>query len=259
MRPTRSVKLAHLHHYEPELFPQLGKVLLPHDYLTYRMARRFVTDRGDASTTGYWSPRENRWRADVLRIIDDAVDWGRCLPEVLQPLEPAGDREGVLVAAGTGSQAAAALGIGMRPGDAVIALDRSGTCFVLRERLTEDSSTRRRRPRRRHRTLPADDEHLPCARRVRDDGRARRARRRSRRPACIARAARRRRRAVRAVPRDRRPVAPRSRARCPHRAARRRDAGARGACARGGSGVQPARRDRRASTRPEFPSRGDCG
>jgi xylulokinase len=136
------VKLAHLHHYEPDLFPQLGKVLLPHDYLTYRMARRFVTDRGDASTTGYWSPRENRWRADVLRIIDDAVDWGRCLPEVLQPLEPAGDREGVLVAAGTGSQAAAALGIGMRPGDAVIALDRSGTCFALRERLTEDSSTR---------------------------------------------------------------------------------------------------------------------
>ena len=50
------VKLAHLHHYEPELFPQLGKVLLPHDYLTYRMVRRFVTDRGDASTTGYWSP-----------------------------------------------------------------------------------------------------------------------------------------------------------------------------------------------------------
>jgi xylulokinase len=136
------VKLAHLHHYEPELFPQLGKVLLPHDYLTHRMARRFVTDRGDASTTGYWSPRENRWRADVLRVIDDAVDWGRCLPEVLHPLEPAGDREGVLVAAGTGSQQAAALGVGMRPRDAVLALDRSGTCFALRERLTEDPSTR---------------------------------------------------------------------------------------------------------------------
>jgi xylulokinase len=136
------VKLAHLHHYEPDLFARLGKVLLPHDYLTYRMARRFVTDRGDASTTGYWSPRENRWRADVLRVIDDAVDWGRCLPEVLHPLEPAGDREGVLVAPGTGSQPAAALGIGMRPRDAVLALDRSGTCFALRERLTEDPSTR---------------------------------------------------------------------------------------------------------------------
>lgn len=136
------VKLASLHHHEPELFRQIGKVLLPHDYLTYRMVKRFVTDRGDASATGYWSPRENRWRADVLRIVDEGVDWGRCLPEVLGPIEPAGDREGVVVAPGTGSQPAAALGIGMRPRDVVVALDRSGTCFALRERLTEDPTGR---------------------------------------------------------------------------------------------------------------------
>ena len=135
-------KLASLHHHEPELFGQIGKVLLPHDYLTYRMVKRFVTDRGDASATGYWSPRENRWRADVLRVVDEQVDWGRCLPEVLGPIEPAGDREGVIVAPGTGSQPAAALGIGMRPRDVVVALDRSGTCFALRERLTEDSTGR---------------------------------------------------------------------------------------------------------------------
>lgn len=141
--PTHAVvKLAHLRYHEAELFPHVGKVLLPHDYLTYRMVRRFVTDRGDASTTGYWSPRENRWRTDVLRVVDDTVEWGRCLPEVLGPNEPAGDREGVLVAAGTGSQQAAALGIGMRPGDVVLALDRSGICFGARERLTEDPSGR---------------------------------------------------------------------------------------------------------------------
>lgn len=136
------VKLAHLRYHEPELFAHVGRVLLPHDYLTYRMVRRFVTDRADASTTGYWSPRENRWRPDVLRVVDDAVDWGRCLPEVLGPVEPAGDREGVVVAPGTGSQAAAALGIGMRPRDVVIALDRTGAVFALRERLTEDPSAR---------------------------------------------------------------------------------------------------------------------
>ncbi len=38
-------------------------VLLPHDYLTYRLTGRFVTDRGDASGTGYWSPaRRTRGR-----------------------------------------------------------------------------------------------------------------------------------------------------------------------------------------------------
>lgn len=141
--PTHAVvKLAHLRYHEPELFGRIGKVLLPHEYLTYRMVQRFVTDRGDASTTGYWSPRENRWRPDVLRVVDDSVDWGRCLPEVLGPAEAAGDREGVLVAPGTGSQQAAALGIGMRAGDVVLALDRSGICFAARERLTEDPTGR---------------------------------------------------------------------------------------------------------------------
>ncbi|MEI8001197.1 MAG: FGGY family carbohydrate kinase [Actinomycetes bacterium] len=136
------VKLACLRNQEPELFPRIGSVLLPHDYLTWRMARRFVTDRGDASATGYWSPREGRWRPDVLRIIDDGVDWSRVLPEVLGPGEAAGDREGVTVAPGTGAQPATALGIGMRPGDVVIALDRSGTCFASRERLTADPTGR---------------------------------------------------------------------------------------------------------------------
>jgi len=136
------VKLAHLRHHEPEVFERLGAVLLPHDYLTWRMARRHVTDRADASNTGYWSPREGRWRPDLLRVIDDSVDWHHCLPEVLDPGTPAGDREGVMVAPGTGAQAATALGIGLRPGDVVIALDRSGTCFASRERLTADPTGR---------------------------------------------------------------------------------------------------------------------
>lgn len=132
------VKLAALRSQEPGIFERLGAVLLPHDYLTWRMAKRFVTDRADASNTGYWSPREGRWRPDLLRVVDDSVDWHRCLPEVLDPGAPAGDREGVLVAPGTGAQAATALGIGLRPGDVVIALDRSGTVFAGRERLTAD-------------------------------------------------------------------------------------------------------------------------
>ena len=136
------VKLAHLRAHEPEVLERLGAVLLPHDYLTYRMARRYSTDRADASNTGYWSPREGRWRPDLLRVVDDRVDWHRCLPDVLDPGTPAGDREGVLVAPGTGAQAATALGIGLRPGDVVVALDRSGTCFASRERLTADPTGR---------------------------------------------------------------------------------------------------------------------
>src|SRR3954453_22762112 len=59
-------KLAWLAHHEPAVFDRVATVLLPHDYLTYRLTGRFVTDRGDASGTGYWTPADGRWRPDLL-------------------------------------------------------------------------------------------------------------------------------------------------------------------------------------------------
>jgi hypothetical protein len=55
-------------------YDQTVKVLLPHDWLTFRLSRQVVTDRG-MSGTGYWS-REERWRPDVLTLIDADRDWG---------------------------------------------------------------------------------------------------------------------------------------------------------------------------------------
>jgi len=76
-------KLHWLHRCEPETFRRVATVLLPHDWLTFRLTGRRSTDRGDASGTGYWSPREARYRQDLLRLISDDVDWGAALPEVL--------------------------------------------------------------------------------------------------------------------------------------------------------------------------------
>ena len=132
-------KLAWLRRTEPAAFARIAKVLTPHDWITFRLSRRYVTDRGDASATGYWSPRENRWRPDLLSVIDPAKDWGACLPEVLGPTEPAGDREGVVIAPGTGRNQATALGLGLRPHDVVVSLDgTAGTTCAVRERPTED-------------------------------------------------------------------------------------------------------------------------
>jgi xylulokinase len=131
-------KLAWLRRTEPGVFDRVAKVLTPHDWITFRLSRRFVTDRGDASSTGYWSPRENRWRPDLLSVVDPAKDWGACLPDVLGPTEPAGDREGVFIAPGTGRNQATALGLGLRSHDVVVALDTAGTVCAVRERPTED-------------------------------------------------------------------------------------------------------------------------
>ncbi len=60
-------KLRWLKRCEPDSFRRMASVLLPHDWLTFRLTGHRTTDRGDASGTGYWSPAEGRYRSDLLR------------------------------------------------------------------------------------------------------------------------------------------------------------------------------------------------
>lgn len=124
-------KLSWLHRSEPENFQRMAQVLLPHDWLTFRLSGRFTTDRGDASGTGYWSAADGKWRTDLLALVDDAKDWDACLPEVLGPTEVVRDRDGVVIAPGTGDNMAAALGIGLAPGQVAISIGTSGTVFTV--------------------------------------------------------------------------------------------------------------------------------
>ncbi|HET9138269.1 xylulokinase [Actinophytocola sp.] len=125
-------KLAWLAENEPANADRVAAVALPHDWLTWRLAGRgdrLVTDRGDASGTGYFSPRTGAWLPEVL----DTAFGGRRprLPDVLGPNEPAGTTtEGAVLAPGTGDNMAAALGLDLRPGDVVVSLGTSGTVFA---------------------------------------------------------------------------------------------------------------------------------
>ena len=122
-------KLRWLARHEPDNAARAATVCLPHDYLTWRLTGRMVTDRGDASGTGYWSPAENAYRPELLRAA-----FGRdlALPQVLGPAEVAGRTpEGVVVSAGTGDNMAAALGLGLAEGDVVVSLGTSGTVFAV--------------------------------------------------------------------------------------------------------------------------------
>jgi xylulokinase len=142
-------KLAWLKRCEPETLARIGHVLLPHDWLTFRLTGRFVTDRGDASGTGYWSPSEGRYRIDLLELVDGETDWAGTLPPVLGPWEQAGSltrpaasdlglAAGTPVAAGTGDNMAGALGIGLRPGEVAVSIGTSGTVFATSERPVRD-------------------------------------------------------------------------------------------------------------------------
>jgi xylulokinase len=135
-------KLHWLRRCEPETLRRTASVLLPHDWLSFRLTGRRTTDRGDASGTGYWSPRENRYRHDILDLVDEHVRWGDALPEVLGPAEVAGEwaAGGSVVAPGTGDNMAAALGLGLSRGDLALSFGTSATACTVSDEPTADPS-----------------------------------------------------------------------------------------------------------------------
>ncbi len=136
-------KLRWMAEHEPRLADRTAQVMLPHDWLTWRLlggpdsGTEPVTDRGDASGTGYWSPATGKYRTDLL-----ALGFGGrtpAVPHVLGPAQAAGrTADGTLVAAGTGDNMGAALGLDIGPGDVVVSLGTSGTAFAVSDRPTAD-------------------------------------------------------------------------------------------------------------------------
>jgi xylulokinase len=136
-------KLRWLAQHEPPSADRVAAVGLPHDWLTWRLLGHrslpdLVTDRGDASGTGYWSPAEDVYRPDLLTRA-----FGRDLmvPTVLGPWDQAGELgDGLMVSAGTGDNMAAALGLGAGSGDVVVSLGTSGVVSATSTTATQDSS-----------------------------------------------------------------------------------------------------------------------
>ena len=134
-------KLRWLAKNEPDNAAKVSGVMLPHDWLTWQLMGtpdEFVTDRGDASGTGYWSAQTNEYRKDLLKL---ALGKEVQLPRVASPNEIIGQTTtGIAVAPGTGDNMAAALGLGATTGDIVISLGTSGTAYTVSDNPTNDAS-----------------------------------------------------------------------------------------------------------------------
>ena len=133
---------------EPDVAVQAAAVRLPHDLLLERLCGRAVTDRGDASGTGWWSVPDGSYSDAVLAAI--GLDRS-ALPEVLGPREGAGAvtaeaasrfglAEGTLVGCGTGDNAGAALGLGLAVGEPAVSLGTSGTAYAVAAEPARDPS-----------------------------------------------------------------------------------------------------------------------
>jgi xylulokinase len=144
-------KLAWLADHEPEAVARIAQILLPHDYLTWRLSGRAVTDRGDASGTGWWDAGTGRYVPELLDAAGAGPGLDRRLPQVLGPTEVVGTVTaaaaaalglpgGVVVGPGSGDNMAAALGLGLRRGEMAMSLGTSGTVFAVADRPSRDPS-----------------------------------------------------------------------------------------------------------------------
>jgi xylulokinase len=123
-------KLRWIAEHEPSNAQRVAAVCLPHDWLMWKLRGSYslddlVTDRSDASGTGYFDSVANSYRRDLLKM---ALGRDAVLPRVLRPDESVawGAR---LMGPGAGDNAAAAIGVDARQ-NAVVSLGTSGTAYV---------------------------------------------------------------------------------------------------------------------------------
>ena len=148
--PTASftvTKLRWLAEHEPASAERTAHVLLPHDWLTWRLTggegsrggpAEAATDRGDASGTGYFSPALSKWLPDIATA---ALGHPVGLPRLAAPAEIVGRTPGgAALSAGTGDNMGAALGLGVGLGEVVVSIGTSGTAYAVAAEPAADKS-----------------------------------------------------------------------------------------------------------------------
>ena len=132
-------KLLWMRANEPELFAKIEKIMLPKDYLVYRLTGVHATDYSDASGMLLLDVAHKCWSkemCDICGVTENQLaklyeSWepvGTLLPDVSKAL---GLPESVVVCAGAGDNAAAAVGTGtVGQGGCNISLGTSGTIFI---------------------------------------------------------------------------------------------------------------------------------
>ena len=120
-------KLLWVKNNEPENFSRISKIMLPKDYLAYRLSGVFATDVSDASGTLYFDVDNRKWSKEMFDILE--INEGM-LPTVYESNEIIGKWNGIDIVIGGGDNACSAVGMGVvNDGECNISLGTSGTIF----------------------------------------------------------------------------------------------------------------------------------
>ena len=132
-------KLLWVKKHEPEIFAQIKTVLLPKDYIRFRMTGEFASDMSDAAGTMWLDVAKRDWSDAVLKacslsrthmpkLYEGTEVTGTITPSFAQ----ANQLDCIPVVAGASDNSAGAIGVGLtQPGQAMISLGTSGVYFVV--------------------------------------------------------------------------------------------------------------------------------
>lgn len=132
---------------EPEIYSRAAKVLLPKDYIRYKLTGIYATEVSDASGTALFDVSSRRWSGEVLEELGIPSEWmPRCYesPEITGHITAEvaslmGLPAGLPVAGGAGDQAASAIGTGIvEPGLVSVTIGTSGVVFAYTEAPSRD-------------------------------------------------------------------------------------------------------------------------
>jgi xylulokinase len=144
-------KLARIAEHEPEVLAAARALCLPHDWLTLQATGEHVTDRSEASGTGWFDSEQDRWIPELLEAAAGEAASRIRLPRVLPPSESAGRlregaaeelglRPGILVGPGGGDQHVSALGLGLEHGELAYSIGTSGVVLTSSSAPVQDLS-----------------------------------------------------------------------------------------------------------------------
>jgi xylulokinase len=123
-------KLLWLRRHEPDVYARIAHILLPKDYVRFRLTGERAIDAADASGTLLFDVARRQWSAEMLELLELPHDW---LPDA---------HESTAIG-GAGDQAAGALGVGIdRPGRLSVVLGTSGVVFAALPAYAADPQAR---------------------------------------------------------------------------------------------------------------------
>ncbi|MDI3501599.1 MAG: xylulokinase, partial [Thermoanaerobacter sp.] len=137
--------------HRTDIYKKIHRILLPKDYIRFKLTGEYATDVSDASGTLLFDVENRKWSKEMLDALEIPYNW---MPKCYESTEVTGYvtkeaadltglKEGTIVVGGGGDQASGAVGTGtVKSGIVSVALGTSGVVFASQDKYVVDEENR---------------------------------------------------------------------------------------------------------------------